>query len=91
MTSLLTQEVEQSEPEQDSPELIGVQRPDSEPQTETNSEEAKQPNKLQERLDKLTAEKYEAKRRADELEQKLKGAGKQSAISTITRGFSCPR
>ena len=76
----VTQEVEQSEPEQDSPDLSEINA-DPEPEQEENTEEAKQPNKLQERLDKLTAEKYEAKRRAEELEAKLKEleSKKQSA------------
>lgn len=45
---------------------------DSEPETEINTEDQpKTGNKLQERLDKLTAEKYAEKRRADELAAKI--------------------
>lgn len=85
----VTQEVEQSEPEQDSPDLSEFNA-DSEPQTETNSEEAKQPNKLQERLDKLTAEKYEAKRRADELEQKLKALESKAQSAPLPEDLVAP-
>ena len=47
--------------------------PGSEPETETNAEEAEAHSGkgLQERFNKLTAEKYAEKRRADELAQKL--------------------
>jgi hypothetical protein len=63
----------QDESEQNEPNLSDISA-ESEPETETNAEDPphKAGNKLQERLDKLTAEKYEAKRRADELEAKLK-------------------
>ena len=67
------QDIEQAEPEQEEANLSDIS-PESEPETETNAEDQphKAGNKLQERLDKLTAEKYEAKRRADELEARLK-------------------
>lgn len=63
---------------------------DSEPQTETNGEEVAKPNKLQERLDKLTAEKYEAKRRADELEAKLKALEANSKQAQLPDDLVAP-
>lgn len=65
------QDIEQAEPEQETNDLSEIS-PDSEPETETNTEEAKKPNKLQERFDQITTEKYELKRRTEELELKLK-------------------
>jgi len=60
---------ESSQQDEDTPSGINA---DSEPDTETNTEDQpKAGNKLQERLDKLTAEKYAEKRRADELAAKI--------------------
>jgi hypothetical protein len=66
------QEVAQEVTTDDTQELPEIST-GSEPETETNAEEAK-PSKgrgLQESFNKLTAEKYAEKRRADELAQKL--------------------
>lgn len=71
------QEAAQVETEQETASLSDIS-PDPEPEQEENTEERK-PNKLQERLDKLTAEKYEAKRRADELEAKLRAIEAQNS------------
>lgn len=73
-------EAAQVETEQETASLSDIS-PDPEPEQEENTEERK-PNKLQERLDKLTAEKYEAKRRADELEAKLKAIEAQKPVVT---------
>jgi len=59
------------ETEEDEQELSDT-GPDSEPQTEENGEEAKKPNKLQGRLDKLVADRYAETQRADTAERRLK-------------------
>ena len=74
------QDAAQVETEQETANLSDIS-PDSEPEQTENTEE-RRPNKLQERLDKLTAEKYEAKRRADELEAKLKAIEAQKPVIT---------
>lgn len=69
------------EAEQETEQELSDISPDSEPETETNAEEAKKPNKLQERLDKLTADRYAEKQRADELERKLKELESKQAVA----------
>lgn len=66
--------------------------PESEPETETNAEDQphKAGNKLQERLDKLTAEKYEAKRQAAELEAKLKAYENKATPTALPDDLTPP-
>ena len=81
----------QAEPEQEQANLSDIS-PESEPETEINAEEqeSKPANKLQERLDKLTAEKYEAKRRAEELEAKLKQLESQAQTQALPDDLTPP-
>ncbi len=67
--------------EEPQPELSETSA-DAETETAENTEVAPKGNKLQERLDKLTAERYAEKRRADELAAKLAQleAAKQQAL-----------
>ena len=65
----VTQEVD-TQSEQDTTTLSETGA-DAETVTAENTEVATKGNKLQERLDKLTAERYAEKRRADELAAKL--------------------
>jgi hypothetical protein len=84
------QDIEQAEPEQEEATLSDIS-PESEPETETNAEGQPKPgNKLQERLDKLTAERYEAKRRADELEAKLKKLESQAQPQALPDDLTPP-
>lgn len=76
ITSFEDEEVTQAEvdlqTDEESEEASSEINAESEPETETNTEDRpKGGNKLQERLDKLTAERYAEKRRADELAAKL--------------------
>jgi hypothetical protein len=72
---------EVAEVETESEELPEVSA-GSEPETETNTEDQpKTGNKLQERLDKLTAERYAEKRRADELAAKLAELERQKPVA----------
>lgn len=69
----VTQEAQQETETTDEQELPETS-PGSEPETETNTEETEAHNGkgLQERFNKLTAEKYAEKRRAEQLEARLK-------------------
>jgi hypothetical protein len=76
ITSFEDEEVTQTEvdlqTDEESEQTSSEINAESEPETETNTEDRpKGGNKLQERLDKLTAERYAEKRRADELAAKL--------------------
>ena len=81
----------QAEPEQDESNLSDIS-PESEPETETNAEDQpnKGGNKLQERISKLTAEKYEAKRKADELEARLQQLESKSAATALPDDLTPP-
>lgn len=86
----LQTDTEQTESEQEQAELSDIS-PESEPETETNADDQpKAGNKLQERLDKLTAEKYEAKRQAAELEAKLKELESKSAQTALPDDLAPP-
>lgn len=83
------QDSAQEETETEEPSLSDIS-PEQKPQSEENGEEVAKPNKLQERLDKLTAEKYEAKRRADELEAKLKALEANSTQTQLPDDLVAP-
>lgn len=86
-------DVEESEVQLDDEETDNLSdiSPESEPETETNAEDQpKAGNKLQERLDKLTAEKYEAKRQAAEFEAKLKAYESQAPQASLPDDLAPP-
>lgn len=88
---VIEQEEVQLDDETESDNLSDIS-PESEPKTETNAEDQphKAGNKLQERLDKLTAEKYEAKRQAAEFEAKLKALESQAPQAALPDDLEPP-
>ena len=84
----IPQEAEQGTESTDEQELPDISA-GSEPETDTKPEEAK--NGLQERFNKLTAEKYAEKRRADEFERKLQEfEAKQTQVQALPSDLTAP-
>jgi hypothetical protein len=53
-------------------------------------EEAKKPNKVQERINQLTREKYEERKQREELEQRLKSLEEKAASQTVKPEIKAP-